>query len=318
MVVDGAGLPTFSLDGCLDYLAAVTRDVFGIAFTPVPSSQPHERVVVGAVDGRPVGVATFDLWETPHRGGRTMAVSAGLPGSTGPPALDPGPTTLPAARVLCRYKVDARGERVVSFESVHSILHEFGHVVNHWLLRRHTPSDVGLDYLPLERIEDLSTWFEKWAYHPRFAEHLALPPGDVAGLAVCARIKRLEFLSANLDRAVVAALDFDVHRRGSGGFADSFHRLDERFGLAGLCRLSTVAGYLLWPLCRAYPGANFAYLWGAAFGAQAIAPWLHAGRSAGAPTPIQAAAVLEPCLDPDAPSEEPDLDLLFRFYDADG
>jgi oligopeptidase A len=169
-----------------------------------------------------------------------------------------------------------------------------------------------LDYLPIERIEDLSTWFEKWVYHPRFAEHLALPPGDMAGLAVCARIKRLEFLSGNLDRAVVAALDFDVHRRGSGGFADSFHRFDESHGLAGFCRLGTVASYLLSPMCRAFPGANFAYLWGAAFGAQAIAPWLRA------PTPTQATAILEPCLDPDAPSEEPGLDPLFLFYGADG
>lgn len=303
-VVGDVVLPAFPLDGCLDYLAAVARDVFGIVLTPLPSARADEHVVLGTRDGQSVGVATFDV-----RGVGT----AGPPHGRDP--ADPAPT-LPTARVLCRHRLDTRGRRVVSFDGVHSILHEFGHVLNHWLLRRHTPSDTGLEYLPLERIENLSTWFEKWAYHPRFAAHLTLSAADAAGLAVCARVKRLEFLAANLDRAVVAALDLDVHRRSVGGVEDSFRRLDARFSLGGLCRLATVADYLLWPLCRAYPGANLAYVWGAAFGAQAVAPW-----SGPEPTdldPAYVAAVLEPCLDPDAPSREPDLDPLFLFYDADG
>lgn len=284
-VVGDAVLPDFPLDGCLDYLAAITRDVFGIELTRLPSARADEHVVLGTRDGQPVGVATFDLLGTDTAEPRHNSVPAG-------PAL-------PAARVLCRHRLDALGRRVVSFDGVHSILHEFGHVLNHWLLRRHTPSDTGLDYLPLERIEDLSIWFEKWAYHPRLPAHLALSAADEAGLAVCVRVKRLEFLAANLDRAVVAALDLDVHRRGDGGVEDSFRRIEARFALDGLCRLPTVAGYLLWPLCRAYPGANFAYLWGAAFGARADPD-------------------LGPCLDPDAPGREPDLDTLFLFYDTDG
>jgi oligopeptidase A len=303
-VVGDAVLPDFPLDGCLDYLAAITRDVFGIVLTPQPSARADEHVVLGTRDGQPVGVATFDLRGADPAEPRHERDPADLP--------EPAPT-LPAARVLCRYRLDSRGRRVVSFDGVHSILHEFGHVLNHWLLRRHTPSDTGLDYLPLERIEDLSTWFEKWAYHPRFASHLALSAADEAGLAVCARVKRLEFLAANLDRAVVAALDLDLHRRDSGGVEESFRRIEARFELGGLCRLPTVAGYLLWPLCRAYPGANLAYLWGAAFGAQAIAPWSGPG-----PAPADVAAVLGSCLDPDAPSREPGLDPLFLFYDTDG
>jgi oligopeptidase A len=294
-VVGDTVLPNFPLDGCLDYLAAVVRDAFGIGLTAIPSARADEHVVLGTRDGQPVGVATFDL-----RG----------PDPSGPPRdpdIPPEPSaTLPAARVLCRYRLDSRGRRVVSFDGVHSVFHEFGHVLNHWLLRRHTPSDNGLDYLPLERIEDLSTWFEKWVYHPRFAEHLALSAADTAGLAVCARVKRLEFVAANLDRAVVAALDLDVHRRDTGGVEDSFRELEARFGFDGLCRLATVAGYLLWPLCRAYPGANLAYVWGAAFGAQA---------ASGQGNP---AAALGSCLDPDAVSREPDLDPLFLFCDADG
>ncbi|MFF3377819.1 M3 family metallopeptidase [Streptomyces sp. NPDC002680] len=310
-VAGGATLPTFPLDGCLDYLAAITRDVFDIALAPLAADRPDEHVVLGVADGRVIGVASFDLMETPLRSTRGQAGAA-----RGDAPHWPGETsaTLPEARVLCRYQHDARGNRVVSFEGLHSMLHEFGHVMNHWLLRRHTPSDTGLDYLPLERIEDLSTWFEKWAYHPRLAEHLTLSADSAAGLSICAHIKRLEFLNANLDRAVVAALDFDVHRHHSGGLADSFRQLNRRFRFGDLCRLETVAGYLLAPLCRAYPGANFAYLWGAAFGAQAFAPWL----STGAATRAQADRSLRSCLDPDAPSETPKLDPLFLFYDADG
>ncbi|MGH3816706.1 MAG: hypothetical protein ACRDRE_02885 [Pseudonocardiaceae bacterium] len=305
-VVGGTVLPAFPLDGCLDYLAAVTRDVFGIVLTPVPSARADEHVVLGVRDRQPVGVATFEL----RRADLAGPSRDGDPAPTADPAA-----TLPAARVLCRHRLDTRGRRVVSFDGVHSILHEFGHVLNHWLLRRHTPSDTGLDYLPLERIEDLSTWFEKWVYHPRFAAHLALSAADAAGLAVCARVKRLEFLAANLDRAVVAALDLDVHRSACG-VEESFRGLDARFGFGGLCRLPTVAGYLLWPLCRAYPGANLAYVWGAAFGAQAVAPW--SGQGPSAPDLAHASVVLGSCLDPDAPSREPDLDPLFLFYDTDG
>ncbi|MFE4539369.1 M3 family metallopeptidase [Streptomyces scopuliridis] len=311
----GAALPSFPLDGCLDYLAAITRDVFGITLTPYAGDRPDERVVLATADGQAIGVASFDLMETPRR---TTRGRSGAARGDAPDRRAELSATLPEARVLCRYQYDARGGRTVSFESLHSMLHEFGHVMNHWLLRRHTPSETGLDYLPLERIEDLSTWFEKWAYHPRLAEHLALSADDAAALRICARIKRLEFLNANLDRAVVAALDFDVHRQHSGGLATSFRRLGTRFRLGDLCRLETVAGYLLSPLCRAYPGANFAYLWGAAFGAQAFEPWLGTGRGDCAARRARADRSLRPCLDPDAPSRTPELDPLFLFYDADG
>ncbi|WP_326809719.1 M3 family metallopeptidase [Streptomyces scopuliridis] len=311
----GAALPAFPLDGCLDYLAAITRDVFGITLSPLAADRPDEHLVLGTADGQAIGTASFDLMETPPRTTRGRSEAAR---GDAPDRRAQLPATLPEARVLCRYQYDARGNRVVSFESLHSMLHEFGHVMNHWLLRRHTPSETGLDYLPLERIEDLSTWFEKWAYHPRLAGHLALCANDAAGLRICARIKRLEFLNANLDRAVVAALDFDVHRQDSGGLADSFRRLDNRFRLSDLCRLEKVAGYLLSPLCRAYPGANFTYLWGAAFGAEAFEPWLGTGQGACAATRARAGHSLRSCLDPDAPSQTPKLDPLFLFYDADG
>lgn len=304
LVVGDTVLPAFPLDGCLDYMAAVTRDVFGIVLTPMLSVRADEHVVLGTRDGQPVGVVNFDLRgaapvEPPQVGDRAA-----------PADLAP---TLPSARVLCRYRLDSRGRRVVSYDAVHSMFHEFGHALNHWLLRRHTPSDTGLDYLPVERVEDLSTWFEKWVFHPRFATHLALSAAAAAGLAACSRVKRLEFLAANLDRAVVAALDLDMHRDACG-VEESFRRLDARFAFGGLCRLPTVAGYLLWPLCRAYPGANLAYVWGAAFGAQAVASW--SGRGLGASDLAHVSAVLESCLDPDAPSREPDLTPLFLFYDA--
>ncbi|WP_310728636.1 M3 family metallopeptidase [Streptomyces sp. N2A] len=315
-VAGTAMLPAFPLDGCLDYLAAVTREVVDIALTPLASDRQGEHLVLGTVGGRAIGIASFDLMETPPRGSGVRAAAASVP--TGADRTEELPATLPEARVLCRYQHDARGRPVVTFASLHSMLHEFGHVVNHWLLRRHTPSDTGLDYLPVERIEDLSTWFEKWAYHPRLAEHLNLTAEDAAGLDICSRIKRLEFCSANLDRAVVAALDFDVHRQDSGGYAESFRQLERRFQLGGLCRLGTVAGYLLSPLCRAYPGASFTYAWGAAFGAQAFAPWLRTGPGGCAPPRARADRSLGPCFDPDAPSKTPELDPLFLFYDASG
>ena len=43
-VAGGAELPTFPLDGCLDYLAAITRDVFGVALAPLPSDRQDVRV----------------------------------------------------------------------------------------------------------------------------------------------------------------------------------------------------------------------------------------------------------------------------------
>ncbi|ANY05780.1 M3 family metallopeptidase [Pseudonocardia sp. HH130630-07] len=312
-VVGEATLPTFPLDGCLDYLSVVTQESLGIDLTPLASDRQCEHLVLGTNGGRVIGVASFDLIRTPPSGSGVMP-GAGPVNAAARADRTGISVTLPEARVLCRYQYDVQGRPVVTFASLHSMLHEFGHVVNHWLLGRHAPSDTGLDYLPIERIEDLSSWFEKWAYHPRLAEHLQLSAKDTAGLEICTRVKKLEFRSADLDRAVVAALDFEVHRQESGGYADSFRRLERDFQLGGLCRLGSVAGFLMSPLCRAYPGASFAYLWGAAFGAQAFAPWMRTGPGGRAPAWTDRS--LDSCFDPDAPSETPELDPLFRFYNV--
>jgi oligopeptidase A len=158
-------------------------------------------------------------------------------------------------------------------------------------------------------------WFEKWVYHPDLAEHLTLRTGEVEGLALAQRVKMLEYRRTHVDRAVTAALDFEVHRRRTGGLRESFAELDERFAISRCCTLGDFPLYFTWPMFQANPGANFAYLWGAADSAARFEPFL-AKRIEQAPPPAQTRALFASCFDYDEPSAVPDSGAVFRFYDA--
>ncbi|MFI8529930.1 M3 family metallopeptidase [Streptomyces aquilus] len=300
--------PTFGVGECLDFLFDVTRAVFGLTLTRRPSGHPHLiKVAVRDADDE-IGDILFDLWDTDRRmpgPNHTLGLRARTDWS--------GLVQRPVAYVSCRFHADAGGTGHLTFQNVHGMFHEFGHALNHLLLRTGVPFRSGLESLPPERLEVLSMWFEKWAYHPEFARRLALGPGSEEQWARCVRIKMFEGRAGLLEQAVTAALDLEVHRSDTGGLRDAFDRLDGRYGIGRHYLLGDVAAYFTWPMYVANPGANFSYLWGAADSAGKFAAFRELSLAEITTRP-DLRRILAPCFDADTPAEVPASEAVFRLY----
>ncbi|WP_410676922.1 M3 family metallopeptidase [Amycolatopsis sp. cmx-4-68] len=306
----GNAVPLVDLDASLRCLGAVARRVFGLELIKVPTASPHVISVTVALGGREVGRVNFDLWDNSERP-RPANITRGIRNRTD--AADV--MQQPVAYVSCRFnRADAGAERI-NFQNAHSLFHEFGHAVNHLLIRRRLPSESGLDYLPLERLENLSMWFEKWVYHPVFAEHLHLGSDDARGLAFAQQVKLLEYRRTHLERGITAAIDLLVHGDPNIGVREAYAMLEDRYELAGCCDLGDILGSFTWPMFQANPGAYFAYLWGAADSAAKFAPFRSLALDQ-CPDAAVVRARFEDCFEFDAPSPPPDVAAVFDFYDT--
>lgn len=306
---NGKNVPLFPLEDCLDYISFVADRVFGLTLERVPRKSPHVITVDVSLDGNRCGQINFDLWDDgPQR--RSANYTKGARNRTDWAGL----VQQPVAYVSCRFQRRQGGENLITFQNVHSLFHEFGHAVNHLLIRKRLPNQSGLEYLPLERLENLSMWFEKWVYHPEFAKSLHMASADEEGLALAQTIKMLEYKRTHVDRAVTAALDFEVHSSVSPGLKGSFEMLDDRFGISRYCSLGDFTAYFTWPMLQANPGAYFSYLWGAGDSAEKFAPLMEKTFE-GMPPPAEVRAMFSSCFDFNEPSVEPDAQAVFTFYE---
>lgn len=309
--VDGANLPLFRLEPCLEYVFEIAGRVLGLTVARVQDRNPDVITVAVRRQESAMGEVRFDL--LPARGS---------PGSENHPVAAHGTAPRdarqgPVGRVLCRFQPGDGDARLVTFESLHSVFHEFGHALNHLLLSKRVPSSSGMDYLPLERLEDLSMWWEKWVYHPDLAGVLGLTAAERTGLDLCRRVKMLEFRRSDVERSVIAALDFDVHGRSEGGIVESFQRLDEKFGVSRYCDFGDLPRYFSWPMFRLNPGMGFMYLWGSADSAQKFAPFMNRGLET-LNSPDEFRELFRTCFEVDASSVRPDISSVPVLYDVKG
>jgi oligopeptidase A len=308
--LNGASLPVFSLDDCLSFVFAIANCVFDVTITPIERQNPQAVNVDVRSGPQQLGTISFDLLDTgyKHFSADSLPVTRSQSNSS-------NLVIKPAAHVLCRFQGGSDGTRLITFESVHSIFHEFGHALNHLLLRTRLPGRSGLNYLPVERLENLSSWFEKWVFHPDFASNSFFSRQDKKGLAQCQYVKMLEFQSTNLKRAVVAALDFDVHGRSEGRLRDSFEELDKQFSISDHCFFGDLLVHFMAPMFRANSGAGFVYLWGSAYGAQNFAPFFN--LTVGEIQPHKKINDrFSSCFDPSELSTEPSIQAVFDFYNV--
>jgi oligopeptidase A len=156
------------------------------------------------------------------------------------------------------------------FAEARSLFHEFGHAVNHLLIRERLPHAAGLERVPVERSEVLATWFEQWVHHDEFA---GWPGIDSDALPVVARAERLKERRDTAEIAVTAALDFEVHRDVGGGLADAYRRLDDRFGVSAATRFVDLPPAFVRPALTTRPGLYFRYPWAAADSATTFEPY---------------------------------------------
>ena len=256
----GERAPLFNLDACLHYIFAVAKAVFGLDFAII--RHPLSPVILTEVsrDGAIVGKINFDLWAS-H--GKDLGANHtwGLRNRAQWGSI----IQLPEAWVSCRFEAKIEEKRLITFQNVHSLFHEFGHAINHLLVQESIPNQSGLEYLPLERLEYLSMWFEKWVYHREFGNFLDLPEHEIDGLRRCAEAKKTEYRRTYVERAVTASLDFECHRREDATLRKCFDVLDARHRIGRFVRFTDFPAYFSWPMFMANPGANFAYLWGAAW-----------------------------------------------------
>jgi oligopeptidase A len=307
-LVGAVEVPKLPLRGCLDFVYAVAAGAFGLTVEMVSRTEDVVMTVRVRAGDQEVGQIDFDLWNDEGKALKANHTK-GIRNRTDWAGL----VQLPVAYVSCRFS-RTEGEERITFQNAHSLFHEFGHAINHLLIRKRISNQSGLEYLPLERLEYLSMWFEKWVFHPAFADHLGMSESDHAGLRWCQRIKMIEYRRTYVDRAVTAALDFDVYRHTDGGVRESFQRLDQRFGISAHCTLDDFLPYFTWPMLQANPGAYFAYLWGAADSGEQFRPFQDATLAAVAAMGDQRARFAS-CLDFDLPSNEPDVRAVFEFYD---
>lgn len=270
-IASGQPRPLIPLSACVDTAVEVIETVFG-----------HRVVLKDETD-----TVVLSLW-SPQRLSGVIQVDCVPAVGARDPVMAAG---IPIGRALARCRNTGEG-RVLSFEAARSLMHEFGHAVNHVLLNPRRADLTGVRYLPAERLENLSAWFEKWVSHPRFA--MRVPEQERSRLPLAARIKSTEFLATQLQRAVVAMLDFRLHRSQTS-VTSAFQQIVEEFGVGGCCALSDLLPHFGAPVFRVHPGlAGLCYLWSYSYGAEVF-------RLA---DPREA---LRSCLDPDMPSLRPDI-----------
>lgn len=303
-------IPLFDLAACLQFAFEVARRTLGVTIEFVDVTNPHvmtASVTRAAYPEHIIGHISFDLWQTDAQH-KTANHTLGMRNRTD----WGGVVKKPVAYVSCRFRRDAEGREKITFQNVHSLFHEIGHALNHVLIEQRLPTTSGLDYLPLERLENLSMWFEKWIYHQEFDEYLAASGISSEGLTLCRRIKSLEYRRTHIDRAVTAALDFRIHRHGCG-IQQSFAELDEEYGISTVCSLGELLPSFTQPMLQANPGGYFAYLWGAAYSAEMYTPY-HGHPLADINTECDAEMKFRECLDTKAESTVPAINAVFDFY----
>ncbi|WP_299694190.1 M3 family metallopeptidase [uncultured Tateyamaria sp.] len=304
----GDATPLFDLSACVEFIFKVGKAVFGVDYHLSPDSTDQVLKVDVFDCDQQVGRINFDLWVMHGKdlgANHTLLVrNRGQWGHI---------EQLPEAYVACRFVPTKDRPSQINFQNVHSLYHEFGHAMNHLLLRERIPSKSGLEYLPIERLEFLSMWAEKWVYHPAFGQSLGLSNAALAGLQQSQVVKITEYRRTFVERAVISVMDFALHRYPGVTLSQHFDALDRAFGVGQHVRLSELVGYFTWPMYIANPGGNFTYLWGAAHSCEVFEHFMphDLNRIAGMP---HLADQLASCFDFALPSHIPDIESLYAFY----
>ncbi|MFE4539375.1 M3 family metallopeptidase [Streptomyces scopuliridis] len=302
--MSGRRAPTFRLQALLDLLCTLARRVLGVTVIAAPAQHAHALTFRVGRAGEELGSIDFDLLR-PGAPSRRPA---------SPPSTAKSRTPAPVrakAHVLCPLQPDDEADHV-TFAAAQAIFHEFGHALTHVLFSRRMPSESGIEYLPLDRLECASTWWERWVYHPDFAGALDLTGQAQEALALAQQLRALETWSTTLQCTVAAAVDLDVHGRSEGGHREAFERLSQKYSLGDHCAFGDLPGYFTHLTWQAAPGAGFLYFWGAASSAETFQRY-RTVRVADLPAKGRPDELTQLWLDPNLPSPRPPVSPYFEF-----
>mgnify|MGYP001181002154 CR=1 FL=1 len=289
--------------GCITMASDVASRLFGVTCSTL-SVEQNETVLVVVADreGRELGRIQINL-----QGGARSSLTPNLTISAHDLPLEEAGISVPIAMISCRFSGRGRA-RVLNLQNVHSLLHEFGHAVNHVLLTHRVGSPSGLDHLPIERVELMSMWFERWAFSEDLADHCALSSPKRADFALAVKVKGLEYRLSQLERGALAGVDLLVNGSSSLPVRIAHEQLCEQHpGLREHVALGDLIAYQSWPMLREKPGAYFSYLWAAAESA-ALNMSAVEGDLASVATSLMA------CLDPSVPSPTVPAMAAVKYY----
>ena len=287
---DEALRPWFPLPKVLDGLFELAQRLFGIVIVAADGQAPvwHPDVRffrVLASDGAPVAAFYLDPYSRPEdkRGGAWMNECVGRSALFG----QPGTPRLPVAYLVCN-GTPPNGDQpsLMTFGEVETLLHEFGHGLQHMLTAVDNGMVSGIRGIEWDAVELPSQFMENWCYHKptlmRLSGHVATGaplPDDIFDRLASARTFRSgsdmlrQLLFALVDLALHDGFDptagksaFDVHRAIAVQTSALPVEPDDRF----LCGFSHI-------FAGGYAAGYYSYKWAELLSADAFAAFEEAG-----------------------------------------
>jgi thimet oligopeptidase len=205
--------PYFEFAQTRDGLLAITAQMYGIEYRPVPDAprwDPSVDVydVFAAGGGEKLGRIFLDLH--PRAGKYKHAANFDLvPGVKG--------VQLPESALVCNFPDPAKGEALMEHADVVTMFHEFGHMMHgilggqqRWVMFSGTATEWDF-------VEAPSQMFEEWAWDPAvlatFAKHVKTH--DPIPAALVKKMRRAHDFGKGADarkQMFYAALSLDLHR----------------------------------------------------------------------------------------------------------
>jgi oligopeptidase A len=162
--------PYFPLPKVLEGLFALARRLFGVVITAADGQAPvwHEHVRffrIAGEDGQPVAAFYLDPYSRPaeKRGGAWMNECLGRTRLFGTPEQ---PVRLPVAYLVCNQTPPVGNQpSLMTFHEVETLLHEFGHGLQHMLTTVDEGLAAGIRGVEWDAVELPSQFMENWCYH---------------------------------------------------------------------------------------------------------------------------------------------------------
>lgn len=175
---------------------------------------------------------------------------------------------LPVARVQCGLR--PQSSSMLSLQGATTLLHEVGHAVNHVISTGKLSYTSGLFYLPSERRECMSMWFER-----RALDDALLLPAVQNDIGLAGRVRLARQLSEGriwLERVLAASMDFALHVDGDSDFRSAYQRITAGLDIGVMCAIGDIASHFSSGRYTSRPGGAIAYVIGEAFSRSIGAP----------------------------------------------
>jgi oligopeptidase A len=275
--------PYFPLPRVLEGLFALAHRLFGVTIRPADGDAPvwHPDVRFFRVfDEADRAVAAFflDPYSRPaeKRGGAWMDECAGR-----------APGRLPVAHLICNQAppVDGRPS-LMTFDEVHTLLHEFGHGLQHMLTRVERPLAAGIRNVEWDAVELPSQFMENWCYHRETLRDLGrhVDTGEPLPDELFAKISGARTFRAGSDmlrQLYFALTDLELHHRFDPDGAETPFDVQRRVAARTtvlpplpedrfLCSFSHI-------FAGGYAAGYYSYKWAEVLSADAFAAFEEAG-----------------------------------------